>query len=256
MLPGKKAEIKLNPLLQESATEKLSRSKLFIWLLTNTRLVAVSGFIAAALFLTLAFFLTKSETEQQEEYIKLQYSVDKMRSNLFQGNDEEALKVWQETKTLLASRPSFRQAFQAKSAEMLLLLGNNQDALPQMTASIERTASFFPENLRPMNAITLQIAAGDIKEALYTARQFDEASEETVPFSLRAINLLQIPAIAKAAKDNVLELQAIEKIFSFIEAKGPMGSALSAFGSLIQSEKVSYLDYLKERRAALSKTAE
>ncbi|CRX38919.1 hypothetical protein [Estrella lausannensis] len=252
MLPGKKSELKFNPLLEESATEKLSRSKLFMWVLSNTRLVGTAAAIAVALFLALAFFMTRSDAEQQEEYIKLQASLDKMKSNLYQGNDEEAVKVWQETKTLLSHRPSFRQAFQAESAQLLLMLGKDQDALPLMTASIERTATSFPESARPFDDVTLQIAAGDISKALQTARQFDEASSENVSSRLRAFNLLQIPAIARVANEKDIELQAIEKIFRLIEAKDPMSQPLLTIATLIQSERVNYLDYLKERKLSLN----
>lgn len=253
MLPGKKSELKFNPLLEESATEKLSRSKLFLWVLANTRLVATGAAIAAALFLSLAFLMTRNEAEQQEEYIKLQQSLSKMKSSLYQGNDEEAVKVWQETKTLLSSRPSFRQAFQAETAQLLLMLGKEQEALPLMTDSIERTKPSFPENLRPLDDVTLQIAAGDANLALNTARQFDEDAHDNISFNLRAFNLLQIPAIARVASEKEIELQAIEKIFSFIDTQDPMGSALMSMATLIHSEKVSYLDYLKERKLSLKR---
>lgn len=252
MLPGKKSELKFNPLLEESATEKLSRSKLFLWFLSNTRLVATGSALAVALFLALAFLMTRNEAEQQEEYIKLQNSLDKMRTNLYQGNDDEAVKVWQDTKTLLSSRSSFRQAFQAESAQLLLMLGKEQEALPLMTASIERTIPSFPESMRPLDDVTLQIAAGDITKALQTARQFDETAPADVPFRLKAYNLLQIPAIARVANEKEIELQAIEKIFKLIDAKDSMSTSLLTMATLIQSEKVSYLDYLKERKLSLN----
>lgn len=251
MLPGKRSETKLNLLVEESAIEKLTRSKIFLWLIENKQYALFGLGALIALVLAIALWTTKKDARLQENYIKIQANIERMEENLFQGNNEKALSIWQETKPLINEKSSFKQAFQAKSAEILLLLEKNQEALPLMQGALKRTHHTLGEEFMPFVKITELAAAGDIKGALAAAKDA-ENKESGMPAMLRAYNLLQIPTLAQSLNDDKEELIAINQVFSAIEKRGELGEAVYLLSETIQSEKTSYLDYLKIRKQSLT----
>jgi len=246
MLPGKRSSSKLNLVIEESAIEKLSRSDLFVWCVNNSRLIWTALIALLVLFLVGAWVFTKRDARFQEQYIKIQSNIEKMEENLVLGKNQEALTIWQETDSLMKGQTSFEQAFQAKSAELLLLIGNQKEALPLMQETIARTkpdAAFLP---------FIEIAAqDDTKSALAKAKALAENPGET-PIVLRAFNLLQIPSFAKALNDKNEELESINKVLALIEGRGELGLTLQQLGASMRKDRITYMDYLKERKKILT----
>ena len=250
MLQGKPT--KLNLLIEESATEKLYTSKIFLWLMTNTRLVMGVAAITFALFLAAALWLTKSDARFQEDYIKIQSNIEKMQESLVQGKNQDAKELWEETKPLINKHLSFMQAFQAKSGELLLLLESYDEALPLMQSTLKRTQDSLGDSITSFVKITEQTARGDLPLALKEAKETAEKNDSEMPIMLRAYNLLQIPAFAKSLNDTNEELSSINNIFSLIEGREELGTAVYFLSQMIQSEKTTYLDYLKIRKYTLT----
>lgn len=252
MLPGKRSDTKLNLLIEESRAEKLSRSKIFLWFLANSRLAASLLAALIALFLIAAFWYTKKDVHFQEQYIKVQSNVQKMEENLIQGNDQQALEIWTETSPLIQGHTSFIQAFEAKTAELLLLMGAQEEAIPLMQNTIARTKSALNPKILSFIAITEKIAKNDLSQALSDAKQLAIEKESELPMMLRAYNLLQIPALAKAVNEPKEELESIERVLALIESRSELGSALYLLSQTMQSDTITYLDYMKERKNILT----